>query len=66
MRKTINLEEDKLCLILDNSSVHSSKDVEVYLKGRRCSWIYLPHYTPELAPVEPFFFQLKRLFQPQK
>ena len=60
MRQTIDLKEERLCLILDNSPIHLSKDVEDYFKWRMCSWIYLSPYTPELAPVELFFYQLKR------
>ena len=60
MRQTINLKEERLCLILDNSPIHLYKDVGDYFIRRMCSWIYLPPYTPEFAPVELFFLSIKK------
>ena len=62
MQSTISIEEQQIWFILDNSSVHWSLDVRSYLSKTRWSWIFLPQYSPELAPVELFFWQLKRLF----
>ena len=46
---------------MDNSPVHQSRKVISHLKNTGWSWIFLPQYTPELAPIELFFGQLKRL-----
>ena len=61
MKEIIGLREDRLLIILDNSPVHWSAWVQNYLKKKRSSCIFLPQYTPELAPVELFFCRLKRL-----
>ena len=66
MKKTIGFREDRLWIILDNSSVHCSASVLNYLKDKGCSCIYLPKYTPELEPVELFFCRLKRLISCKK
>ena len=60
MKPTIGLHEECMWLIMDNSSVHWSTSVINYLKEKCLVWIYLPQYTPELAPVELFFGMLKR------
>ena len=60
MKKTISIKEEQICFLLDNSSVHCSSDVRSYLCKIGWSWIFLPQYTPEMAPVELFFCQLKR------
>ena len=66
MKETIGLPNDKMWLVLDNSSVHCSSKVRQYLKEKCLTWIYLPQYTPELAPVELFFCQLKRLMSKKR
>ena len=55
------MEEDQICFLMDNSPVHLVKDVASYMRSNRCSCIFLPQYTPEMAPVELFFCQLKRM-----
>ena len=60
MKQIIALDEKKICFILDNSSVHWSEKVQNYLKERNWSGIFLPQYSPELAPIELFFGILKK------
>ena len=61
MKKTIEIDKKSIWLFLDNSPVHCSADVRSFLKINECTLIYLPQYTPELAPVELFFGRMKRL-----
>ena len=60
LKKAISIKEEQIWFLLDNSSVHWSLDVRSYLCKTKWSWIFLPQYTPELAPIELFFCQLKR------
>ena len=60
MRKAIGIHEEQVLFILDNSSVHWSSDVNKCLAKTKWSWMFLPQYCPEMAPVELFFWQLKR------
>ena len=66
MKETIGLPNDKMWLVMDNSSVHCSSKVRQYLKEKCLTWIYLPQYTPRLSPVELFFCQLKRLMSKKR
>ena len=61
MKKTIGIHQRRIGLILENSPVHCSDDVRSYFKNNDFTWIYLPQYTPELAPIELFFGRVKRL-----
>ena len=62
----IGIREENICIILDNCSVHWSRDTRNYLIKRKFSWFFLPQYTPEIAPVELFFCQLKRLISAKR
>ena len=66
LREAIGYEERQLCFILDNSPVYLSKKVQNYLKEKSCKWVFLPQYTPELAPVELFFGEAKKLVSQTK
>ena len=48
-------------LILDNAPWHQSKATIEYLNNERIRHLFLPQYSPDLAPVELFFGQLKGL-----
>ena len=66
MKKTLNIRENQICFIVDNSSVYWSDDTMKYLKETNWSWLFLPQYTPEFIPVELFFCHLKRLVLSRK
>ena len=46
-------------LTLDNASTHCSEETKLHLKNLKLSVIYLPPYSPTLAPVELLFKILK-------
>ena len=54
------IERSKALLILDNASWHKAKWVLEYLDKEGISYIFIPPYTPELAPVELLFGFLKQ------
>lgn len=44
---------------VDNLSVHHDPEVQALIAARDCLLIYLPAYSPDLAPVEPAFAKIK-------
>ena len=47
-------------ILLDNTSIHKSKEAKVIIEKLRCKVVYLPAYSPEFAPIEMSFSILKR------
>ena len=47
-------------ILLDNASIHKSKEAKVIIEKLRCKVVYLPAYSPEFAPIEMSFSILKR------
>ena len=54
------ITRDRLMIIMDNVPIHQAKLVLNYLDNKKINCIFLPKYTPELAPVEIYFGWLKR------
>lgn len=52
-----NLNQDNI-LILDNSRFHHRQDVLFCLNQNNISYKFLPSYSPQLNPIEEFFFLL--------
>ena len=46
-------------VILDNLSTHRSPRAAEALRARRCWFLFLPPYTPDLNPIEQAFAKLK-------
>ncbi len=46
-------------VILDNLSTHKNAKAATALKARGCWFLYLPHYSPDLNPIEMAFSKLK-------
>jgi transposase len=46
-------------VLTDNLSVHHDPDVRALVEGRECLLIYLPAYSPDLAPVEMAIAKIK-------
>jgi len=44
---------------VDNLSVHRDGQVRAAIEERDCLLIYLPPYSPDLAPIEPAFAKVK-------
>lgn len=44
---------------IDNLSVHHDPEVQAAIEARDCCLIFLPAYSPDLAPVEPAFAKIK-------
>ena len=52
--------EQRLCLILDNYSVHKSAFIKKIAIQINITLIYLPPYSPHLNPIEQILRQMKR------
>jgi transposase len=61
LKRLIANAEDPIFLVLDNSSVHRSKEVRNYVVSTngRLRLFFLPPYSPELNPDEHFWNYLK-------
>jgi transposase len=46
-------------VIWDNLSVHKSADAQRWIEARGCQLLWLPPYSPDLAPIEQAFSKLK-------
>lgn len=51
--------EPKSVLIMDNASFHLSDRIEGMCAEAGVKSVYLPPYSPDLNPIEEFFFELK-------
>ena len=52
--------EQRICLILDNYSVHKSAFLKKIALHLNIVLIYLPPYSPHLNPIEQIWRQMKR------
>jgi len=46
-------------LILDNLSVHMSKEAKALIEARGATILFLPAYSPDLSPIELAFSKVK-------
>ena len=54
---------DKICLLMDNLSVHTSDKAKKYMKELGFRYIYCPAYSPEYNPIEMVFSKIKQRFK---
>ena len=50
----------KCLIIMNNASVHRSTLMKNYFNENHLNVVFLPAYSPELAPVERYFSMLKK------
>ena len=48
-------------ILFDNAPTHRSKVVKEFIKEESLSVVFIPAYSPELAPIEKYFALLKRI-----
>ena len=56
----------RLCLFLDNLSVHKNKDVIATMERLNFKFIFNAPYSPEFNGIEFIFAKVKRLFKVKK
>ena len=60
VKKLEGIPSTRILLILDNAPSHQAKEVLRYLEEDQIQYNFLPQYSPELAPMEKFFSQMKQ------
>ena len=58
-----NFGYDGVALSLDSWSSHHSQKVKEFLQNCGCNVLYLAPYSPQLAPVELAFNQIKGIIR---
>ena len=62
--KTLNecdgWKTEEIGVILDNWSIHRSRNVLSFWKNQQLKLFFIPQYCPEMAPIEVFFAMLKK------
>ncbi|MDR2781018.1 MAG: transposase [Holosporaceae bacterium] len=53
-----NLKKRQI-VIMDNASIHKSKEVRTLIEKAECRLIYQPPYSPDLNPIEHFWSWIK-------
>lgn len=53
-------------LIMDNAPIHTSDSIRRFIESRGHGCVYLPPYSPELNPIEPFWSVVKSKFKREK
>jgi putative transposase len=46
-------------VVLDNINFHKNPKVERLIKSVECSILFLPTYSPDLNPIEHYWFKIK-------
>jgi transposase len=54
--------QKKICLILDNATIHKTREVIAFLNSTYLNVCFLPPYSPNCNPVEKLFLKLKLTF----
>ena len=54
---------DKICIFMDNLSVHTSKKSKAKMSRLGFKWIYNVKYHPDTNPIELTFAKVKRSFK---
>ena len=64
--KTISLEMRRFFIILDNASIHKTREVLKFVSDSKIRVLTIPPYEPSLNPVEKFILTLKSKLRQKK
>lgn len=53
-------------VVMDNINFHKHKDVIEAIKSVGCEVLFLPTYSPDLNPIEHYWFKIKHLVRKYK
>jgi transposase len=59
--KELNLKRQTIVL-LDNASIHKTKELREYCKDRDIELLFTPPYSPWFNPIELYFSNVKRQY----
>lgn len=62
-RKLLPTLWEGACVIMDNCSIHLSKEIEELINQAGAKLIYLPPYSPEFSPIENFWSKIKSILR---
>jgi transposase len=51
------------CVMMDNCTIHTSKEIEKAIKTQGVKLIYLSPYSPEFSPIEHLWSKLKNILR---
>ena len=55
-----NFEFNEVIIIMDNWSIHKCANIKTLLKVSKITILYIPPYSPHLAPIEIYFGLFKK------
>lgn len=53
-------------VIVDNLNVHKSVKARKLIEAKRCEYVYLPPYSPDLNPIEKMWSKIKQFLRSAK
>ena len=66
-RKKLNLDKTRpLVIVLDNASIHKTKEAIKFIIDSKIPMITIPPYEPSLNPVEKLIFSIKSKLRQKK
>jgi transposase len=51
------------CVVMDNCSIHQSKEIEYLIEKSGAKLIYLPPYSPDFSPIENCWSKIKTILR---
>ena len=51
------------CVVMDNASIHSGKEIRRLIESAGAKLIYLSPYSPEFSPIENFWSKVKAILK---
>lgn len=71
LQKTMNFmdqypRDEGIYTVMDNALIHTADDIDEMISKRGYKSIYLPPYSPELNPIENFWFTMKSYIKRSK
>lgn len=51
------------CVIMDNCSIHKTKEIEALIQAAGANLIYLPPYSPDFSPIENCWSKIKSVLR---
>jgi transposase len=54
------------CVVMDNCTIHTGKEIEKAIKKKGAKLIYLSPYYPEFSPIEHLWSKLKNILRSLK
>ena len=63
--KSYDYQNNKICFIFNNCSLHRNKDFKQFANEHSVRWISIPQYTPQLNPADKIIAVIKSKIRKQ-